>query len=56
MLIPQFDDPPKPGEVGHNPNAIGAIETVVNGFRRELGLLERTSYFTPLSVVFFDYG
>jgi RHS repeat-associated protein len=40
-----FDDPPKPGEVGYDPKAIGATETVINGFRKELKLTERTSYF-----------
>lgn len=43
-----FGDPPKPGEVGYDPKAIGATETVVNGFRKELGLIERTSYFNTM--------
>jgi hypothetical protein len=40
-----FGDPPKPGKPGHDPNLLGETEKVVNEFRNELKLVEKSSYF-----------
>ncbi|OYU66892.1 MAG: hypothetical protein CFE22_07185 [Cytophagaceae bacterium BCCC1] len=40
-----FVDPPKKEEPNHNPNAIGETESIVNQFRKELKMVERSSYF-----------
>jgi RHS repeat-associated protein len=45
-----FKDPPRPEEKGHDPNLLGDTERVINEFRKELKLVEKSSYFNTINL------